>query len=128
VTLAAFCPHCGSDIRLDAPIVLNEFSMFGDGYPLCYKGKPIHLTPAQSAICWTLLKAFPHVVKRDTLLIRIGSDANSNVVDVQLTRIRSKLASLDVPCPLETVHSRGYRWSTKAIITIGRGGGRKPSK
>jgi hypothetical protein len=55
----AFCPHCGSDIRLDQPILLNDFSMFGDGYPLVYRGKPVHLTPGQSALCWTLLKAYP---------------------------------------------------------------------
>jgi precorrin-6x reductase len=54
--------------------------MFGDGYPLHYNGKVIRLTPQQSALTWTLLKAYPLAVRADALLIRIGSDSESNVI------------------------------------------------
>ena len=124
MTPPAFCPHCGSDIRLDEPILLNDFAMFGDGYPLVYQGRAIGLSPKQSAICWTLLKAYPHIVRRDTLLIRIGSDAETNVIDVQLSRIRSKLAGLGAPNPIETVHAIGYRWSLTPVSILSYGGGR----
>jgi hypothetical protein len=78
----AFCPHCGSDLKVDAPIFLNGFAMYGDGYPLHHNGKIVLLTPQQSAVCWSLLKAYPMSVMTDTLLMRMGSDSESNVLDV----------------------------------------------
>jgi DNA-binding response OmpR family regulator len=123
----AFCPHCGADIRLDQPICLNDFSMFGDGYPLYYQQQPIILTSAQSAICWSLLKAFPRMVRRDALINRMGSDSLSNAVEVQVSRIRDKLRQLGVPNPIETVQGKGYRWTLDpegAPIQRNNGGGR----
>jgi DNA-binding response OmpR family regulator len=107
----AFCPCCGTDIRCDQPIILNEFSMLGDGAPLLYKRKPIPMTPMQSALCWSLLKAFPAIVRNDVLLMRVGSEAESNAIDVQLSRIRAKLRARNIPNPIENVWGKGYRWS-----------------
>lgn len=120
----AFCPHCGADIRLDAPISLNDFSMYGDGYPLCYQGTPLPLTPSQNSICWTLLKAYPLIVRTDAIILRVGSESESNAIEVQLSRIRSKLRRLGIPNPIETVWGRGYRWSLVPTAVIGHGGGR----
>jgi DNA-binding response OmpR family regulator len=120
----AFCPHCGSDIRSDEPILLNDFSMYGDGYPLVYRGKPVHLTPGQSALCWSLLKAYPSIVRANTLILRMGSDCESNVIDVVISRIRAKLRMISAPNPIETIRGRGYRWSLVPIEVASRGGGR----
>jgi DNA-binding response OmpR family regulator len=104
----AFCPHCGADIRLDQPICLNDFSMFGDGYPLLYMLKPLPLSRAQASLVWTLMKACPHKVSVDTIMIRIGSDCESNVIDVLVSRIRAICRELNVPNHIETMRGRGY--------------------
>jgi hypothetical protein len=31
--LASVCPCCGTDITLDSPILINDFSMNGAGFP-----------------------------------------------------------------------------------------------
>lgn len=120
----AFCPHCGSDLKVDTPILLNGFAMFGDGYPLHYNGKVIRLTPQQSALTWTLLKAYPLAVRADALLMRIGSDSESNVIDVVISRVRSKLRAEGIPNPIESVRGVGFRWSLEPVGYRSCGGGR----
>lgn len=122
----AFCPHCGSDIKMDEPIILNDFSMYGDGYPLCYQGEAIKMTPGQRAVCWSLLKAFPRTVTRDALLLRSGSDSESNCIEVMVSRIRAALKARGIANPIESVWGQGYRWTvapTGARVNS-RGGGR----
>jgi hypothetical protein len=34
-----FCPNCGWSVDRDTPVIINDFSMFADGYPLLYKGE-----------------------------------------------------------------------------------------
>jgi OmpR family two-component system response regulator YxdJ len=124
-----FCPCCGADIRLDTPIMLNDFSMYGDGYPLMHKGKRVPLTPMQNAICWTLLKAYPAVVSADVLMIRVGSDAESNALDVQLSRMRAKMRELGIPNPIETIWGKGFRWSIEPDgAPLGSQAGGRPKK
>lgn len=114
--IPAFCPHCGADIRVDEPILLNGFSMYGDGYPLMYNGKGVLLTRYESSFCWTLLKAYPRMVKHDTLLLRLGSDSETNVLDVVVSRIRAKLRHHGVPNPIETMYGQGgFRWSLSPV-------------
>lgn len=120
----AFCPHCGSDLKADAPIMLNEFSMFGDGYPLCYNGKPVKLTPTENALIWTLLKAYPNTVRADAMLNRIGSEGNYNTVTVLISRIRRKLKAAAVPNHIETMWGTGVRWSVAVQPYVSNGGGR----
>lgn len=125
MTLPAFCPCCGTDIRQDEPILLNDFSMYGDGYPLCYKGRPITMPRMESAICWTLLKAYPVIVRVDAILNRIGSDGGKNTLEVLVLRIRRKLAEHNIPNPIEVVSGRGFRWTLDpdGAPIKGRGGG-----
>lgn len=112
---ANICPCCGTDITIDAPIVLDDFSMYGEGYPLTHKGKPIRLTPRENAVCWALMKAFPHHISKDALLNHIGSeDAETNVVEVYLTRIRRRLTELRIPDPIARVRGKGLRWRSTA--------------
>lgn len=105
-----FCHNCGADIYLDEPIRIDDFSMVGDGHPLCYKGKPIKLTHGERMIIWSLLKAYPRHVSKSTLLDRCGSDGLNNLIQVLVCRIRRNLKVMGIPDPIETVHGFGYRW------------------
>lgn len=110
-----FCPHCGYDLHLDQPVILNDFAMFGAGAPLVYKGLPLPqpLTPAEAAVVWTLLKACPDPVATPVILERVSDSESINVVNVLICRIRKKLRVAGAPEMIgRTVH-RGkncYVW------------------
>lgn len=104
-----FCPSCGFDIALDAPIMIDKWSMFGIGYPLCYEGKPIRMTGGEAAVCWALMKAYPRPVRIDVLLNRMGSESPGNVVQVMVCRIRKYMRELDLPCPIKNMRG-SYVW------------------
>lgn len=94
----------------DEPILINDFSILGMGYPLCYKDHPIDLTRSEVEVCWTLMKAFPSMVKPATILTRIGSDGEPNTLSVLIYRIRDKFKARGIPCPIATVRGYGYHW------------------
>lgn len=113
-----FCPHCGYDIALDAPILLNGFSMLSPGSPLFYEDVPLKLTGFEKSLCWTLMKACPDPVRVDVILDRIGSEASYNGISVLLTRIRKKLRDLDVELPVRATYhhgARGYLWELEGV-------------
>jgi DNA-binding response OmpR family regulator len=136
------CPHCGYDLVRNGPIIIDNWSMLGPGYPLCYKGKPVRLTNAESEIVYSLLKAFPKHIERWVLIERIGSDtdAPSNLLTVYISRIKSRLEHAGLPLPIATVWGHGYRWlregeivQTKAAIepritSAAQSSGRRPRK
>lgn len=113
---AKICPHCGADLAKDQPIIINDFSMLSPLSPLCYKGMPLPLAPAARGVCWTLMKAFPRPVSIDTILNRLDSDAEGNVVDVYLSRIRKALRAIDAPIPFEAERSRRHSGQPRAIV------------
>lgn len=106
----ALCHHCGADIALDAPILLNEFSMRGAGWPLCWNNLPLKLTNGEAAICWALMKAYPEAVRHHVLLERLDSAGLNNMLNVMVCRIRAKLRALGATDPIESVWGIGYRW------------------
>lgn len=112
--MKSFCPHCGYDLRPDTPVFINGFTMFGAASQLMYMDKTIKLTESERFICWSLLKAYPEAVSHEVMLDRMGSEATSNVLNVYVCRIRSKLRKVGVPDPIESTHSRrgtrAYRW------------------
>lgn len=114
----AFCHNCGADIERDEPITFDEFSMNGDGWPLCYHGKPVKLTRGECGICWSLMKAYPDMVTTPTLLDRIDSEGGGNIVTVMVCRVRHKLHDIGARDPIETVWGRGYRWKARADDTL----------
>lgn len=95
---------------MDEPIFINGWTMIADGYPISYMGKVAHLTPGESSICWTLLKAHPRGVKLDTLMLRMDSAGNNNTFSVLLSRIRAKLRTRGMPDPVATLGNKLYRW------------------
>lgn len=111
---AKVCPHCGYDLVADAPIILNDFSMLSPLSPLCFRGQPIKLTPSERCVAWTIFKSYPRAVTIDVILDRLDSDAEGNVVDVYLSRIRAKLRAINAPIPFEaaggTLSRRAVSW------------------
>lgn len=111
-----FCPHCGCDISIDQPVIINDFSMMSSSAQFLYRGNPIKLTPAERSICWSLMKAFPEPVKLDVLLERMDSDGEYNTVSVLVHRIRKKLAEAGANDPIVPDRSygkRAYRWDAR---------------
>lgn len=112
-----FCPHCGCDLMKDQPIILNDFAMMGPMSPLTYKGDTIKLATAERNLVWTLMKACPRPVRFDVILARIDSESEGNVIDVYMSRIRTKLRAIGAPIPFESLKERaGYRalyWKMK---------------
>lgn len=104
------CPSCGYDLVTDQPIILGDYSIIGAGYPVCYRGTPIKLSPMESNICATLMKAFPKAVKPDALTLRLGSEGEWNIPQVLVCKIRRKFKEIGLEDPIETMYKIGYRW------------------
>jgi DNA-binding response OmpR family regulator len=111
------CPHCGYDLVRDAPILLNDFSMLSSMSPLCYLGQPIKLTPAERNVAWTIFKSYPRAVTIDVILDRLESEAEGNVIDVYLSRIRTKLREIGAPIPFEAAGGKLGRRAVSWRIT-----------
>jgi len=108
-----FCPHCGFDLAVDQPVLIDDFSMFGPGTPLCYQGRPLQLTYSEAAVAWTLLKACPGSVLVDVILDRIGSEAGPEAVSVYVHRLRRKMieaGARDMIAVGRRGGKRTYRW------------------
>lgn len=107
---AAFCPHCGYDLVRDTPVLINDFSMWNSSSPLYWRDKMIKLTDSERIICYTLMRAYPGAAKVDTLLDRIGSDAETNIIEVFVCRARRKIRTAGGPNPIGTIYPRKYVW------------------
>jgi DNA-binding response OmpR family regulator len=105
-----FCPGCGLDLVQDQPVIIDKWSMFGHGYPLCYEGRPLRLTHHETDLCWTLMKAFPRHVRHDILLDRMDSDGTPNTLNVFVHRVRAKLRDVGIESPIRSVRGIGYVW------------------
>jgi DNA-binding response OmpR family regulator len=96
------CLGCGRDLVPDQPIIINDFSMLSAMSPLYYRGNPIKLTFSERTVVWTMLKAFPHPVSHEVMLNRLDSEAEGNVIDVYVSRVRGKLRAAGAPIPFES--------------------------
>jgi hypothetical protein len=90
-----FCPGCGLDLVQDQPVIIDKWSMFGHGYPLCYEGRPLR---------------FPRHVRHDILLDRMDSDGTPNTLNVFVHRVRAKLRDVGIESPIRSVRGIGYVW------------------
>lgn len=104
----AMCPHCGYDLRLDTPILIDDFIMMSSMAPLNWRGQNINLTGSERIICYTLMKTYPLPVRLPVILDRLDSEATGNVVDVYICRIRRKLRDVGAPNPIKAVRNRGH--------------------
>lgn len=115
--LRTICPCCGTDIALDSPIMINDFSMNGAGHPLLYQGRPVPLSHDQALVCWALMKAYPSDMSTMALGERLGSEADDcdNLIKVHISRIRHILRERAMPQPIYTLHGHhSYVWEPRA--------------
>lgn len=106
-----FCHNCGVDLERDiAPIAIGEYVMQGEGYPLFWNDKMVRLTRTESAIVWSLMKAFPRAVRTEVLNNRAGCDADINTPAVLICRLRKKFRAAGIPDPIQTLREFGYYW------------------
>ena len=97
------CPCCGTDIVLDAPIIMNDYAMSGAGYPLFHGRQQIKLTPAQALICWSLMKAYPGYVTINALVERLGADDvknPENLIRVHMSHMKQRFRDHGLTLPI----------------------------
>lgn len=72
----------------------------------------IELSHTEAKILDELMKKIKHVVSRDRLLEKIWDDqvfVDDNTLNVYITRVRKKLAVLQIVDALQTIRGQGYR-------------------
>ncbi|WP_223596278.1 response regulator transcription factor [Neobacillus bataviensis] len=79
---------------------------------LTFSGQEIELSHTEAKILDELMKRAERVVSRDRLLEKIWDDqafVDDNTLNVYITRVRKKLASLEITEALQTIRGQGYR-------------------
>lgn len=86
---------------------------------LSFRGAKVELSHTEAKILDELLKKAERVVSRDRLLEKIWDDqtfVDDNTLNVYVTRVRKKLASLGIADAIQTIRGQGYRlypdWET----------------
>ena len=86
----------------------------GNAREVCCEGRPALLTDTDTG-CWSNLARRPgEVCRRQELLEQVWGypfDPGTNVVDVFIRRLRSKLEAAGCPPRIETVRGIGYRFA-----------------
>jgi two-component system, OmpR family, response regulator len=82
---------------------------------VCYDGKPVLLCPRELDLLVHLILRRPVIVSRAELLrhvCKLSIDPGTNVIEVHLSRLRSKLREAGAASLIETVRGQGYRLAT----------------
>ncbi len=82
-------------------------------YKVRYKNKPVELTPKEFELLKILAKNPNKAIRREVLLNKIwgvGSDYESNIVDVYIKNLRNKLEDKP-PKLIQTIRGKGYMLS-----------------
>lgn len=77
-----------------------------------YDGKAIRLCPRELDLLVHLVLRYPIIVSRAELLrhvCNLSIDPGTNVIEVHLSRLRSKLREVGAAPLIETVRGQGYR-------------------
>jgi OmpR family two-component system response regulator YxdJ len=90
----------------------GRISLFLERMELHVKSIIIPLQKKECTIMELLLSQFPKVVTREQLLEELWDDqsfVDENTLNVNMTRVRKKLADYEVQSSIETVRGSGYR-------------------
>lgn len=104
---AHFCPNCGFNQTPDPAVTLAGWTVDPATRHAEFDGKRAHLTPAEFTIFHTLIAANGAIVSRDALMERIGSDSDSNSLQVIVGRLRDKIEK--TPIEILTIRGAGFR-------------------
>ena len=94
-------------------IRLGSLNLFVERMELHIKGEVVPLQKKECVILELLLEASPKVVSRESLLEELWDDqsfVDENTLNVNMTRVRKKLADYDILSTIETVRGAGYRF------------------
>lgn len=116
--MSDLCPHCGYNLEADTIIERDGFTIDPRGH-VRYEGLLIPgFTPQMVSVMHSLAKATGRKLTARILADRCGSDTadTSNVISVQVFRIRRALQAVDIPCPVQsrlgpTREGGGYWWA-----------------
>ena len=90
----------------------GRLTLYMERMELHVKNEVIPLQKKESTILGLLLSQYPKVVSREQLLEELWDDqafVDENTLNVNMTRVRKKLADYDVRSVIETVRGAGYR-------------------
>ncbi|OCT12177.1 DNA-binding response regulator [Paenibacillus pectinilyticus] len=86
--------------------------LYPERFELTLSGKTVDLSHKESLLMETLMESSAKVVSRDWLLDKMWDGqqvVDDNTLNVNITRIRKKLAELGIEGALETVRGAGYK-------------------
>ena len=116
--MSSLCPHCGYNLEADVIIERDGFTIDPRGH-VRYDGSLIPGFTAQMvSVLHTLAKAGGRKLTSSVIADRCSSENidRSNVIAVQICRLRRVLKARDIPCPVQS-RSRpvreggGYWWA-----------------
>jgi len=118
--MSDLCPSCGFNLVKDKPIEIDGYVIDQGERTVSYEGKQVSgLTLSQVLMLHSIAKASPSCISSDALLNRMSDSDNTNLVCVQLGKMRNVFEDIGVTCPVQTVWGRGYRWSPHPV-PVGR--------
>jgi DNA-binding response OmpR family regulator len=93
-------------------VTVEGLTLDAERLMLTLNGIKIELSHSEAKIMDELMKKSERVVSRDRLLEKIWDDeafVDDNTLNVYVTRVRKKLAMLDIHDAIQTVRGQGYR-------------------
>lgn len=90
----------------------GRLTLYMERMELHVKNEVIPLQKKEATVLGLLLAQYPKVVSREQLLEELWDDqafVDENTLNVNMTRVRKKLADYDVRSIIETVRGAGYR-------------------
>lgn len=92
-------------------LVLGDISFDPTSYKLSYKKDYIIFPLTEGEILKNLLEAYPDLVKKDQLLEEVWSSKyiDENILHVNITRLRKKLAAIGLKGLIKNVRGLGYK-------------------
>lgn len=90
----------------------GRLTLYMERMELHVKNEVIPLQKKEATVLGLLLTQYPKVVSREQLLEELWDDqafVDENTLNVNMTRVRKKLADYDVRSIIETVRGAGYR-------------------
>jgi two-component system, OmpR family, response regulator YxdJ len=98
----------------DRTVTVNGLTLDVERMILALNEVTVELSHTEAKILDELMKKSERVVSRDRLLEKIWDDqafVDDNTLNVYITRVRKKLATLNINDAIQTIRGQGYRFS-----------------